>query len=68
MVVVLSASPGLPTTQTMTANANASRKLKRGPAIATMILSIAEMGGSTSFFSSPLPSIKSIGAICGNDT
>jgi hypothetical protein len=63
-MVVLSASlVGLPTCQTMTANAIASKKLKRGPAKATMILSRGETFGNGSAGISVLPSMASMVAI-----
>src|ERR1043166_2830456 len=69
MTVVLADSrSGRPTPQTTQANATARPKLKSGPAKATMILSQAEIGGSSLLGLSLFPSIVSIGAICGSET
>src|SRR5947208_1918487 len=59
---------GCPTAQTMHANARARSKLKSGPAIATIILSSAEISGSFARSTSTLPSMMSIGASCGSAT
>src|SRR4051794_40143471 len=69
MVVVVSASlTGYPTTQIRPAITNASSTLKNGPATATIILSMAETGGSLDRSISALPSMMSIGASCGSAT
>ena len=52
----------------MPANTIASNKLNNGPAIATMILSNAETGGSCARSRSAFPSMMSIGASCGRAT
>src|SRR5712672_376753 len=68
-VVVVSASlTGYPTTQINVAMATARRTLNKGPATATIILSIAEMGGSCARSTSALPSMMSMGASCGSAT
>ena len=59
---------GRPTSMTTHAKARANRKLNRGPAKATMILSRAEIGGNGLSELSLLPSIASIVAICGRET
>ena len=71
MVVVFSVSlTGGPTIITTSAKASARRKLKSGPANATMTLSSGEIFGS---FTRPpefslLPSITSMVAIWGSET
>ena len=68
MVVFSDSRTGRPTPQTTKAKTAANTKLKSGPANATMILSQAEMGGSSSRGLSVRPSMTSMGAICGSDT
>src|SRR5208283_4045812 len=69
IVVLLSSSfTGRPTPQTNTAKPSASKKLNKGPAKATMILSKAEIGGNALPELSPFPSIASIEAIWGSAT
>ena len=66
-VVTPISTSGLPTIQTATAKNTASRKEAMGPAAATMILSKG-VTGFKSLGSSALPSMASIGAICGRET
>ena len=68
IVVASDSLTGRPTTQMKRAKATARRKLKSGPANATMILSSAEIFGSCARSMSALPSMISIGASCGKAT
>src|ERR1700740_3757797 len=69
MIVVVSASAiGLPTTQQMVEKTKANKKLKSGPAAATIILSSGLIGGKSEPLTPALPSTASIVAICGSNT